>query len=821
MKTTIYKWILIALIVLGVQKINASIASASEPNNTTDTIMWYNYNEKEYTLDADVSIAHNMYAYTGTFISVADREYDKKKIFGYRDSLFWDSFIKNNEKIDKPFDSEYVPGIYVTIGDATITIPYFAKNSSGLTFYEGNLTNGLFYIECGKDKFFGTGGATAYLKGPTNAVSNSGELANGFFTGKAKIKVRYYENGAAEVSIIVDIKKDDVLSSGSGTSTSTGSSTSTGGLGSSSSSAGTNSSSGPNGSGTSTSTGSSTSTGGLGLSTDSSTSIDFSGSSCRVEINFKNYLEYEVYFNDSDITNSSTSTSNSTSTGGLGSSSSSAGTNSSSGTNGSGTSTSTGSSTSTGGLGSSSSSSSNTTTTVQKKFHIPMPLNYKSKSNDYENYDAIVVNGKKLIPPKTVITIDDFKNLLKPGVNCNGFKVYDDAYGTNNKYVEKNSLKTLSVGNASPSLIKCELITNKAETTYIYDTNGGKIESGVTGFTKGYGEMISSLAKPKREGYTFKGWYTAKTGGTKVTVSTKCMNTSDTTVTLYARWEKEIYTVVFKYGTKEYKCVSCNYNSAIMMNDVIKALGLSSSSSDTITLTCGSGSDAITDVKSPGSVVNVKYFADKAKNGTITINVSQTRNYTLTIIGANGVNKTIKKTDKDGTVHNLYTLTKDESFSSLTNNVCYTSFSFVTGAANTEIREWDVTKNPNLQVKIVVKAYERACSIPVTLKEESSVKGKCSFKSIGATNFTIKTTKPMGAPISTVDYEFADIDLKNNKAYSYAGIIPGFSYRSRTVSGSNVSYGITTLGYLEKYIYYDYIPAENSKTNIVIKGMIN
>ena len=92
---------------------------------------------------------------------------------------------------------------------------------------------------------------------------------------------------------------------------------------------------------------------------------------------------------------------------------------------------------------------------------------------------------------------------------------------------------------------------------------------------------------------------------------------------------------------------------------------------------------------------------------------------------------------------------------------------------------------------------------------------------MGATNFTIKTTKPMGAPISTVDYEFGDIDLKNNRAYSYAGIIPGFTYRSRTVSGSSVTYGITTLGYLEKYTYYDYIPAENSKIYTVVKGMIN
>ena len=51
-----------------------------------------------------------------------------------------------------------------------------------------------------------------------------------------------------------------------------------------------------------------------------------------------------------------------------------------------------------------------------------------------------------------------------------------------------------------------------------------------------YNSSYGGLATPKREGYTFLGWYTKKDGGEKVTVDTIVTKTTDHT--LYAHWEK-------------------------------------------------------------------------------------------------------------------------------------------------------------------------------------------------------------------------------------------------------------------------------------------
>lgn len=48
---------------------------------------------------------------------------------------------------------------------------------------------------------------------------------------------------------------------------------------------------------------------------------------------------------------------------------------------------------------------------------------------------------------------------------------------------------------------------------------------------------LSKLPTPVRDGYEFTGWYTAKTGGTKITTSTR-VTTTASTQTLYARWTK-------------------------------------------------------------------------------------------------------------------------------------------------------------------------------------------------------------------------------------------------------------------------------------------
>jgi uncharacterized repeat protein (TIGR02543 family) len=50
-------------------------------------------------------------------------------------------------------------------------------------------------------------------------------------------------------------------------------------------------------------------------------------------------------------------------------------------------------------------------------------------------------------------------------------------------------------------------------------------------------ELAGKLPKPKRTGYIFKGWYTKKTGGKKVSASTLYRITKN--LTLYAHWKKQ------------------------------------------------------------------------------------------------------------------------------------------------------------------------------------------------------------------------------------------------------------------------------------------
>ncbi len=58
-----------------------------------------------------------------------------------------------------------------------------------------------------------------------------------------------------------------------------------------------------------------------------------------------------------------------------------------------------------------------------------------------------------------------------------------------------------------------------------------------------------SLATPTRAGYTFKGWFTATSGGTQITSATSITANQ----TIYAQWTANNYTVTYNYnGTKNY-----------------------------------------------------------------------------------------------------------------------------------------------------------------------------------------------------------------------------------------------------------------------------
>ena len=70
-----------------------------------------------------------------------------------------------------------------------------------------------------------------------------------------------------------------------------------------------------------------------------------------------------------------------------------------------------------------------------------------------------------------------------------------------------------------------------------FNANGGKIGTKTTKVIKvTKGKKVGKLPAAKRSGYSFKGWYTAKSGGKKISTSTKILKR----ITYYAQWKKKM-----------------------------------------------------------------------------------------------------------------------------------------------------------------------------------------------------------------------------------------------------------------------------------------
>ena len=81
-----------------------------------------------------------------------------------------------------------------------------------------------------------------------------------------------------------------------------------------------------------------------------------------------------------------------------------------------------------------------------------------------------------------------------------------------------------------------------------FDPNGGKVSKESTAVT--IGKKYGTLPTPTRTGYSFDGWYTKETGGTKVTETT--IVGKDPPTTLYAHWIANKYLVVFDANRGEF-----------------------------------------------------------------------------------------------------------------------------------------------------------------------------------------------------------------------------------------------------------------------------
>ena len=74
--------------------------------------------------------------------------------------------------------------------------------------------------------------------------------------------------------------------------------------------------------------------------------------------------------------------------------------------------------------------------------------------------------------------------------------------------------------------------------TVSFDANDGSgiIYSGIVSYDEKYSTILSNVADPERDGYSFDGWYTKADAGSVVTAKTKITATADHT--LYAHWTK-------------------------------------------------------------------------------------------------------------------------------------------------------------------------------------------------------------------------------------------------------------------------------------------
>ena len=131
-------------------------------------------------------------------------------------------------------------------------------------------------------------------------------------------------------------------------------------------------------------------------------------------------------------------------------------------------------------------------------------------------------------------------------------------YYQDGKWKTSSNISIKDVGKCGDFRIKA-FTANAVATTF--DANGGKIGTDAT-VTKNYktNSKYGSFPEVTRTGYDFNGWFTAATGGDKVTAD----DAATTERTLYAQWTPKKYTITFdpNGGTCTPASIEVEYDAA-------------------------------------------------------------------------------------------------------------------------------------------------------------------------------------------------------------------------------------------------------------------
>ncbi len=124
----------------------------------------------------------------------------------------------------------------------------------------------------------------------------------------------------------------------------------------------------------------------------------------------------------------------------------------------------------------------------------------------------------------------------RSGYKFKGWNTKSDGSGVH--YSDKASVKNLTASSGKTVTLYAQWVKGQK---LIYNANDGKISAASKMVYKGF--AYGTLSTPTKKGYTFAGWYTAKSGGSKITSSTKV--TKSSSHTLYAQWKPVKYTVKY------------------------------------------------------------------------------------------------------------------------------------------------------------------------------------------------------------------------------------------------------------------------------------
>ena len=128
------------------------------------------------------------------------------------------------------------------------------------------------------------------------------------------------------------------------------------------------------------------------------------------------------------------------------------------------------------------------------------------------------------------------------------------ANGSGTSYTNGQSVKNLTASNGATVTLYAQWKVNNY--TLTFNPNGGSVSP--TSKSVAYGSQYGTLPTPTRTGYTFTGWFTAASGGTKVSTTTT-MGAGNATI--YAQWTPTNYTITYNLnGGTNPSGVATSYN---------------------------------------------------------------------------------------------------------------------------------------------------------------------------------------------------------------------------------------------------------------------